>query len=162
MFTARAPLSLLAVAATLAFAGCGGSDEASGDSGSSDTLPRAELATKADAICETAKQDSLKVTQPTDFATDPAAAAGYLSKIQVITRTEQTDLAALKPDADAKADYDAMVAAQGKLAGLLDGVVTKAKAKDASGLQDLAKGADLSKPFIAAATKIGAKGCAAG
>ncbi|MDO9353639.1 MAG: hypothetical protein Q7T55_08085 [Solirubrobacteraceae bacterium] len=159
---ARSPSVVLVLAAMVSFAGCGSSDEGASSDASSKALTRTELATKADAICQTAKTDALAVDQPKDFATNPKAAATYLTAVQKITRKEQTDLAALTPDDEAKADYDAMVKSQGALADLLDGVVEKANAEDESGLQDLARSAELSKPFVAAATKIGAKGCAAG
>jgi hypothetical protein len=147
---ARAPFSFLALATSFAIAGCGGSDG----------LAKADLAKKADAICATAKADSLKLKQPTDFATNPSAAATYLEKVSALTHKESDDLAALTPADDVKADYDALVAAEKKLVTGLDGVVAKAKAKDASGLKDLS--ALDPKDFVAASNKIGAKGCAAG
>jgi hypothetical protein len=147
---ARAPFTFLAVATTFAAAGCG----------SGGGLAKADLAKKADAICAKAKDSSTKIKQPTDFATNPSAASDYLDQISKLTHTEADELAALKPAKDVKPDFDAMVSAEKKLVSLLDGVVDKAKNKDASGLKDLA--AINPQDFVNASKKIGANGCAEG
>lgn len=156
----RMPLTLLALTATLGLAACG-----SDSSSSSDTLSEADLAKQADAICKTAATAGGKLTPPSDFGganSDPAAAADYLGKLVPITRKESDDLAALKPADDVKDDYQAFVDKEKQLADFLDGVYAKAKAKDASGIQDLAKAPQLGQEFSAAATKVGATGCATG
>ncbi|WP_354700755.1 hypothetical protein DSM112329_01042 [Paraconexibacter sp. AEG42_29] len=154
----RKPLTILATAAALGLVACGGDDESSG-------LSKADLAKQADVICQTAKTASLKITAPADFGqptSDPAEAAAYLEKIAPITRKEATDLKALEPADDVKADWDAFTAKESELADFLDGLLAKAKAKDESGLKDLERVPQLGAEFSAAATKIGASGCAKG
>ena len=65
-----------------------------------------------------------------------------------------------KPDAEAKADWDAFMATQNDNQALLDTILAKAKAKDASGQQDLAQFTAKSQAFAAAAKKIGSEECA--
>jgi septal ring factor EnvC (AmiA/AmiB activator) len=152
-----ATIVLIAVAACLGLAACGGSD----DSSSSDdgTLSRTELAKKADAICQTGEDDAEAVTAPADFS-DANDAAAYFGEIVPLHQKQTDALAALKPDDEAKADWDAFMATQLANQELLDTILAKAKAKDASGQQDLQQFTEKAKQFAAAAKKVGSDVCA--
>jgi hypothetical protein len=159
VMNARIPLTALATTAALALVACGGSS----DSG----LSKTDLAKKADSICKTASDAAGKLSAPADFGqpnSNAAAAASYLGKLAPITKQESDDLAALKPADAAKTGWGAFVAKEKQLSRFLDGVLAKAKAKaqDASGIDDLAKVPQLGSEFTAAATKVGATGCAKG
>lgn len=151
-----ATITLIALAACFGLAACGGSDDASSDDGG---LSRTELAAKADTICKTGETDAEAVKAPASFD-DANAAAAYFEKIVPLHQKQTDDLTALKPDADAKADWDAFIATQNANQALLDTILAKAKAKDPSGQQDLAQFTTKSQAFAAAAKKIGAEECA--
>jgi septal ring factor EnvC (AmiA/AmiB activator) len=153
----RTSIALAAVVAGFGLTACGSSsDDSSSDDG---TLSRSELATKADAICKTGENDVKTVTAPANVA-DANDAAAYFGEIVPLHQKQTDALAALKPDADAKADWDAFMAAQNADQQLLDSILAKAKAKDASGQADLQKIAPQAQKFAAAARKLGAEQCA--
>jgi hypothetical protein len=149
-----ATIALIGLAACFGLAACGGSD-----SDSDDGLSRSEIAAKADAICKTGETDAEAVQAPASLE-DADVAAAYFGKIVPLHQKQTDRLAALKPDDEAKTDWDAFMAAQNANQELLDTILAKAKAKDASGRQDLAQFATKSQAFAAAATKLGAKECA--
>lgn len=151
-----ATLALIALTASFGLAACGGgSDESSSDDG----LSRAELASKADAICKTGETDAEAVDAPASFD-DANVAAEYFGKIVPLHQKQTDDLAALKPDAEAKADWDAFMATQNANQQLLDTILAKAKAKDPSGQRDLAEFQTKSQAFATAAKKLGSEECA--
>lgn len=149
-------MALLALIACLGLAACGESDDtSSADSG----LAKSELAAKADAICKTGEADAAAVESPKDFS-DATAAAAYFEQIVPLHQKQTDALAALKPDDDAKADWDAFMKTQNENQQLLDTILAKAKAKDPSGQEDLKKFTTSSQKFAAAATKVGSAQCA--
>jgi hypothetical protein len=154
----RIVLPALGAALTLGLTACGG-----GDDSSSKALSKADLATKADAICQARDAAAEKVKAPADFGqpnSDPAAAAAYLVQLAAITRKEATDLKAVTPADAARADWDGLVTEGEALATFLDGLVAKAKAKEASGIDDIPKLDPIAQRFKAAAQKVGSKDCA--
>ncbi len=151
-----ATIVLIALAASLGLAACGGADDSSSDDG---TLSRTELAAKADAICKTGEADAETVTAPASID-DANVAAEYFGKLVPLHQKQTDALAKLKPDAEAKADWDAFMAAQNDNQRLLDTVLAKARAKDPSGQQDLAQYTAKARAFGAAAVKVGSKECA--
>jgi hypothetical protein len=152
----RATIVLVAAAACLTLMACGDSDDGSSDGGG---LSRSELAAKADTICKMGENDAGAVTAPASFE-DPDTAAGYFEKIVPLHQKQTDGLAALEPDDEAKADWDAFMKAQNANQQLLDTILAKAKAKDASGQQDLQQFTVKSQEFAAAAKKIGSEECA--
>jgi len=152
----RTTIALIVAVASLGLAACGSSDDSSSDDG---TLSRSELADKADAICKAGEDAAKTVTAPANVA-DASDAEAYFAKIVPLHQTQTDDLAALKPDDEAKADWEAFMAAQQADQKLLDTILAKAKAKDASGQADLQKLAPQGAKFSAAAKKIGADVCA--
>jgi hypothetical protein len=164
---ARPTLLLLTATAAVSLSACGSSDSSSGSSGgssasaSSGPFTRAQLAAKADAICANAKTASHAIVQPTSLTASPAKSATFFEQVGVVVRNEANQLAALKPDSEAKADWNAMVAGQLQLANLTDDIAKKVKARNTAGLTELQSPAARGTAFTAAATKIGAKGCVA-
>ena len=152
----KATIVLIALIACLGLAACGGSDDKSSDDGG---LSRSELAAKADTICKAGETSAETVTAPASFA-DADAAAAYFEQIVPLHQKQTDDLAALEPDDEAKADWDAFMKAQNDNQALLDNILAKAKAKDASGQQDLAQFTSKSQEFATAAKKIGSEECA--
>ncbi len=153
----KAMMGLIAVTACLGMAACGGSDDASSDDSK---LSRSELATKADAICKTGETDAETVTAPANLD-DANDAAAYFEEVVPLHQKQTDSLAALEPDDDAKADWDAFMKAQNDNQALLEQILAKAKAKDATGQQDLQKfTTSNSQAFAAAAKKIGSAECA--
>src|ERR1044072_470222 len=104
----RTTVVLVAIAACLGVAACGSSDDSSSDDG---TLSRSELAKKGDAIVKTGEKDAETVTAPASFD-DANDAAAYFGAIVPLHQKQTDSLAALKPDADAKADSAAFMATQ--------------------------------------------------
>lgn len=149
-----------ALAVTLGLAACGSSDSSSSTSTPAKAagLPRAELAKQANAICKTANTAATAVPAPASYE-DPAQAAAYFEKIAPITATETKALLALQPADDVKDDYAAFTAAQSEANDLLQRILAKARAKDASGLDDLAKVKPAGAKVAAAARTVGATGC---
>lgn len=150
----RAIIVPLAVAASLGLAACGGDDDKE--------LSKSDLAKKANAICKTSKDASGKIAAPADITADPVAAAAYFNKIVPITQKQTDDFKDLKPDDDAKADWNQLVARQEQALETLKGIRDKAEAKDPSGVQDLAKAQRVGEKFAAEATAVGADTCASG
>jgi hypothetical protein len=155
----KATIVLIALAACLGLAACGGSSDKKSSNSNDGTLSRSEIAKKADAICKTGETDAGAVKAPADFS-DANAAAAYFEKIVPLHQKQTDGLAALKPDAATKADWDAFMKTQNDNQTLLDRILAKAKAKDPSGQKDLAQIAPMAEKFSAAARKIGAKECA--
>jgi ABC-type oligopeptide transport system substrate-binding subunit len=151
-----ATIALIALATSFGLAACGGSDDKSSDDG---TLSRGELASKADAICKTGANDVDTVDAPSSLE-DANVAAEYFGKLVPLHQKQTDALAALKPDAEAKVDWDAFMATQNDNQALLDTILAKAKAKDATGQQDVAQIPAKTQAFAAAAKKIGSEECA--
>lgn len=162
----KVTILLIALVACPSLAACGGSDDKSssdssgGSASTSDSgLSRTELATKADAICKTGEDDAATVTAPSDFS-DATAAEDYFAKVVPLHQKQTDALAALSPDDEAKADWDAFIKTQNDNQALLDSILAKAKAKDPSGEKDIEQIVPLAQKFSAAATKLGSSGCA--
>lgn len=151
----RTAVALVALAACLGVAACGGSEDGS----SGDALARSELVERADAICKEGETAAAAVEAPEDL-TDANDAAAYFEQIVPLHRKQTDDLAALEPDDAARADWDAFMAAQNANQRLLETILAKAKASDRSGQQDLAQFTAKSQEFARAATKVGSKECA--
>jgi hypothetical protein len=162
-----ATIALIALAGCLGLAACGGSDDKSSGASAAGTvttaapatLSRAELADKADAICATGERDVESVDAPSSLE-DANVAAQYFGKLVPLHQKQTDALAALTPDAEAKADWDAFMATQNDNQELLDTILSKAKAKDATGQQDVAQIPAKTQAFAAAAKKIGSEECA--
>jgi hypothetical protein len=119
------------VAVSLGLAACGGSDDKK--------LSKSDLAKKANGICKPAKTKRSAIDQPADLTADPVVAAAYFDKLIPVTQKETDDLADLKPADNIKTDWTQFVNRQKQATAQLILVRDKAKAKDTSGLQDLAK-----------------------
>jgi hypothetical protein len=126
----------------LLLAGCGG-------------LSKEELVAKANAICQKAESDFDKVKQPSSLS-DPDAASKYFDQLVPIAEKQLTDLRALEPPDEIKADYDAFVAANDKFVKQLKELVAAAKAKDAQ------KGVQLASDLQTTAREATEKARAAG
>lgn len=143
-----AVLAVAALSATVA--GCGGGSK---------TLSKADLATKANAICK-AGGDKLNAITPPSNIQDATQAAAFLDKVVPVISDVTNQLAALKPASDIKADWDAFITAQKAESAEFVAVQHKADAKDATGLTDLtSKVPALEQTVNTAAAKVGATGC---
>lgn len=155
----RAPaltLTALACCVGLFAAGCGGGDGA----GSAETISRAEVVKRADAICAEADAASAKVTQPSDTS-DLTQAATYFKGLLAPTRRELERLRSLKPDAAAKSDLGALVSAIDAGVADLAMLSATAQSKNATAVQELL--GSLSERAMAvqrAAERLGAQRCA--
>jgi hypothetical protein len=135
-------------------AACGSSSKDKGPS-------KADFVAKANGICTTAKKQIASVKVPSDIQSNPQAAATYFTKISDIFDSGVSDLKKVEAPSDLKADYDAYVAKQAEYGTKVAAIRDKAKAKDASGLDDLQKLDGINRETDAAATKAGLKACAA-
>jgi hypothetical protein len=142
----------LAIVASLGLAACGGSSDKK--------LSKGDLAKRANKICQKARDDSEAVPQPTDLFQNPVAAADYFTKVEPILKTRTDELAKLKPEDDIKPAWTQFVARQKQAYGVIVTVRDKAKAKDPSGLHDLAKAARIDKKLTTEAAAVGATTCA--
>ena len=152
----KATIVLIALAACLGLAACGGSSDKKSSADS--TLNRKQLATKADSICKPVNTSADAVTAPASFD-DPTTAAAYFGKLVPLHQQETDQLAALKPDDEVKADWDAFMVAQNANNALLKTILAKATAKDPSGKQDLQEIPAKVAVSTAAAKKFGSTEC---
>ena len=152
----RAMIVVLGMVAGLGAAACGGGG--SGEQGSG-KLARAELVAKADAICTAGEKAASAIDAPSDLS-DAKAAGAYFEKVAPLNEQQTDDLAALVPADDVKADWQDVIDKQHEGNELLKTLRDKAKAADASGLEDLKTFATVTGEFGAAAKKLGAKACA--
>jgi hypothetical protein len=113
----------LVASSAIALAGCGSS---------SSLLSKAQLATKADAVCSAYTKAATAVPQPKDFLTNPVSAAAYLDKLTPLAATQEKAMLALKPDSGAKALWDRFVAAGEHTTSLLNEADAKAHAKQST------------------------------
>jgi hypothetical protein len=149
---ARVMIVPVVVAVSLSVAACGGSDDKK--------LSKSDLAKKANAICKPAKTQRTAIDQPADLLENPVAGAAYFDKLIPITQKETDALADLKPADDIKVDWTQFVDRQKQATGLLIVIRDKAKAKDRSGLQDLAKLNRVGDKLTGEATAVDATECA--
>ena len=152
----RAMIVVLGAAAGIGVAACGGGGS---DEQGSAKLGRTELVAKADAICRAGEKAAAAIDAPADFS-DAKAAGAYFEKLAPLNEQQTDDLAALVPADDVKADWQPVVDAQHEGNELLKRLRDKAKAADASGLEDLKTFATVTGEFGAASKKLGAKACA--
>ena len=142
------PALLLVTALGISSAGCS----------SSKPLSKADLDTKANALCQGAGNKIKTIPTPTNIQ-DATQAAAYFDKVVPIITDVTNKLAGLKPAADVKTDWDAFITAQKAETAAFVSIQHKADVKDSSGLTDLAKVPPLDQAVNATATKVGATGC---
>jgi len=147
----RRSVGAAAVLALVGLGGCGGS--------SNSGLTRSQLVAKADAICAQANQKAKQIPTPANLVQDATAAAAYFNKVVPIAEKGTDQLAALKPDSAASADWKAYIALRQQGVTLLKTIQRKANAHDPSGIQDLQKSSAFQQQLAAAANKLGAKTC---
>jgi hypothetical protein len=152
--TAMQRLLPLTIVACLGLVACGGDDDKK--------LSKADLAKKANQICQKARDDSDAIDQPSDLFQNPVAAASYFTKVEPVLKKRTDELAKLKPDDDIKAAWTQFVARQKQAYDVIVTVRDKAKAKDASGVQDLAKASRIDAKLVPEAAAVGATQCARG
>jgi hypothetical protein len=152
----RAMIVVVGTAAGLGLAACGGGGS---DEQGSAKLARAEIVAKADAICRAGEKAVSAIDAPADLS-DAKAAAAYFEKVAPLNDKQTDELAALVPADAVKADWQPVIDAQNEGNELLKRLRDKAKAADASGLEDLKTFATVTGEFGAAARKLGAKACA--
>jgi hypothetical protein len=115
--------------AALALAACGGS--------SSGRLPKTELAAKVNGACSSYTRASTAVPQPADIVSNPASAAAYLGKLRPLVESEHSAIAALRPAAQLRAQFEQFQAASTHQLGLFEAALAKAHARDPSGVREL-------------------------
>lgn len=143
----------LTVTGAMALGGCG----SSGSSG----LTKAQLASRANAICSSYTKTASAIPQPKDFVTNPVAAAAYLDKLKPLAAAQEKAMLALKPDSSVKALWDQFIAGGEHLTALLNDADAKAHAKDRAGLADLEQLASYKTNTLnPVATQLGATECA--
>jgi hypothetical protein len=146
--------ALAAVLATT-LSGCGGGSSG-GDTGGNTALSRAEIITKANAICAAEESAGEKIPPPSNIQ-DAKQAAAYFDQVDPLISSTTEQLAALKPDDEVAADWNAFIDRRKEFTTTIHTIRTKADAADRSGLEDLN---NLSTSDLeAAADKVGAKTC---
>jgi len=143
----------LVVAVSLGFAACGGDDD-------DETLSKADLAKKANAICKEANEDSGPITAPPDVYENPVAAEAYFGKLAPIYQKQVDGLAKLQPNDDTKAAWTQFLDREKQSNETLKTALAKAKAKDPSGVRHIAKQQRVLTKLTSEATAIGASECA--
>jgi hypothetical protein len=108
----------------LAFAGCGGGDD-------SDTLSKAELAKKADAICVKYGPKQKALGSPTDAKSTIA----YLDKLIPLSAEQRKDLDALKADDAVKDEWAALLKDYDEISNAAKQALTALKAGDEAEFQ---------------------------
>jgi len=120
---------------------------------------RSDLAKKATPICQKTGKAIDAVKQPANLVQDASVASAYFAKIVPIADNGMKDLRKLKPADDIKPAWDAYIAAQQAEVDVFDTLLTKAKAKDTSGIADLQTIPALDKTVNTAAAAAGVPGC---
>jgi hypothetical protein len=128
---------------------------------SSKPLSKADLDTKANALCQAAGNKIKTIPTPSNIR-DATQAAAYFDKVVPIITDVTNSLANLKPADDVKADWNAFITAQKAETAAFVSIQHKADVKDSSGLTDLEKVPPLDQAVNAAATTVGATGCSDG
>ena len=142
-----------AAAGALALGGCGSS--------SSSGLSKAQLAASANAACSAYTTAAARIPQPSDFVTNPVAAAAYLDKLKPLVAKEESTLLALKPSSSVKPLWDQIAAAGTHVDALFYDADAKAHAKNRAGLVDLEQGASYKQSTLnALSDQLGATACA--
>jgi hypothetical protein len=144
----RFGVAILALAVVLG--GCGGGGK---------KLSKGDLAKQAGAICSKATHDLDAIPRPSNIA-DANQAATYFTKAVTVADATMKKLKALKPSGDVKAAWNDYISKQQQEVDAFHSLRDKAKAKDASGLRDIAKLPGLDAKVNAAARKAGINGCA--
>jgi hypothetical protein len=139
----------VAAGAALLIAGCGGGD----------TLSKAELIKKANAICVKYSEKGKALGQP-DLA-NPATAEAYFKKAGGLAQAQTDELNALKPPDAQKDDYKKLTDAYGTATGLLSDLADAAGKKDkTAGTKLISELTPISQKVDDAARAIGATSCA--
>ncbi|MDQ6778876.1 MAG: hypothetical protein M3071_22235 [Actinomycetota bacterium] len=140
-------------AAGIALAGCGGSSSSGG-------LSRAQLASKANAACTSYNTAANSIPQPSDFTTNPVAAAAYLDKLKALAGSTFVTITGLHPASSVKPDFVHYIAAERRSIGYLTAADARAHAKNPAGLKDLAAAAKYKRTTIVPlATRLGFTAC---
>lgn len=155
----RTALAVLVTALPFGLAACGGGSKDAADAVPAGPLTRAQLATKADAICAAARTEAQGIPAPKS-AKNTNTAAAYFAKLAPISHGEAESFGKLEADADAKFDWAMVVSGQQQIAGAFDAIVTKTQGGKRIGATDYAAALKASQPFLEATAKIGANGCA--
>lgn len=159
----RATAVLIATALVTAGIGlgaCGSGSDSDSGSTTETTLDRATLGAKADAICRRlfAKQVALLGSIS---VTDPASMTRAMTKVHALWEATADDVAALTPDAQTKAQWEAFLATVRKEAALYGQSEAAIRAGDAiKNAQLLTPLQANTKAFTAAAADVGATACA--
>ena len=142
------PALLVAGLAAVAVAGCG----------SSNTLSRSALVSKANPICANENAQSNAVPKPS--GRDVSAISTYFDKLIPIANQGTSQLQKLKPDSSAASDWNTYLTARKDAINLLKTIDQKARSRDPSGIQDLRQVQPTAVRVRQAATKLGATQCA--
>ncbi len=140
------------VLCAVALAGCGG--------GGSSGLSKRDLAAKAESICSSSSKKISAIQQPSDFVTNPVAAAAYLDKVLAVYKDAQGQFKALKPVDSLKPRWDTINGQLDKLVTLIEDIDNKAHNKDRSGIIELSQIRPITDSLNAETKAIGAN-CAA-
>ncbi|GAC1434683.1 MAG: hypothetical protein NVSMB51_02470 [Solirubrobacteraceae bacterium] len=141
--------SAVALAASLAACGSGGG------------LQRDALARQGNQICRDGQKKLAGIgSAPSDFRTNPTAAAAFLDRYVPIIDEVAAKLKALKPADAVKADWNAFESKFAQSTAYVDKARTKAHNKDSTGVQDIKAAAQLGTATNAAASKVGTSVCA--
>jgi len=126
---------LLVLACSLALAACGGGDdeESSGSGGSGDTLSKAELIEKGDAVCKEGNERIAEIPDPQGLE-DIATLA---ESTQAIATDLTADLRALKPPEEVKKPFDEFLALVQEGSDLLTPLRTAAEQGDEAKVREL-------------------------
>jgi hypothetical protein len=149
-------MTVAALGATLA--GCGGSSSGGGDDSAGATLARADLVEQANAICAAEETEGEKIEPPANIQ-DADEAAAYFDQVDPLISETTDKLAALKPDSEVAADWNAFLDLRKEFTTLMHTVREKADAADRSGLDDLRSSQGLTDRVKTAAEKVGADTC---
>ncbi len=109
-------------------------------------------------MCTVAGADIKAVPRPTNVK-DPAQVATYLNHVVPIVTRLTSQLAAMKPALEVRADWGTFVGLQQQEDAAFIGIQHKADANDPSALTELKKIPALNGRINVAATRVGATGC---
>lgn len=126
--------------------------------GSEDKLSKAELATKANAICTDFDKRIAEVPQPR--ARNPELAAAYYAQTRPIVSEMADRLEKLEPEDSVKKDWETYVDKQNEAVRLLDDLVRQIKDRDDAAQRTLAQISSAIADGSAAVKRTGANACA--
>ena len=134
---ARNPLLALAATLAIGLVGCG--EEGGGGGGAPAPQPsgitKQDVIQQADRICQDAQSRAAKIKQPK--GRDPQGVQRYIRRVAEVQDQAVTEIKALQPPPEGKAEFDKFVQANEELNESFDGLIEAVEERDQKGFAEV-------------------------